>query len=99
MANIKQDKKLINELKKYFTPEQIWTREDEDYNQTTKRDYLENENIICCIETEDFSRFNFDRLHYEENFWGSVKYNKILDKYKVGNEWYDSCITCIFRYE
>ena len=96
--NTKTEKRnnLINDLKAFFKTEQIWTREDIGYwNTPYKREHLNHHSVVCCIETEDCSKFNFDRLHYDENFWGSNDYNNLLDKHKAHGEWYDNCITYI----
>ncbi len=60
--------------------------------------FRKNNNIVCFVNCE-FCPVNIEavHIHYNIKYWGSVEYNRILNKYGLCMEWRDSCNLYIYK--
>ena len=92
---------LKTELKNLFKLEQAYFRDSNFDEDSYFKEILEENDYICLIFCQFSPRTqeeeNNIHLHYNYNYWGSDKFNKILDKYNLMFEWYDTCIGVVFK--
>jgi len=85
---------FITELKKSLHDgnNRVWTREDKDYEETAKCEYLKHESYICAVCCEG----EYEDLEYYEHYSGCEKYTKVMTKYKCNHEWENNCVAVIY---
>ena len=92
---------LKTELNNLFKFEQAYFRDSDFDEDSYFKEILERNDYICVICCEFMpmteQQVNKIHLHYDCKYWGSDKFNEILDKYGLGFEWYDSCIGVLFK--
>ena len=93
----------INELKKIFKYETIKKKEDYINNwDWTEEEFNDkfNNNALFIINCEFMPNNEEDikniHIHSDFNYWGSVLFINILDKYNLNFDWVDFCLVAVF---
>ena len=91
----------INELKEIFIYENIYLKEDYINNWRWSENSFYNKfgnNSLFVISCEFIPRHEEDiiNIHYDLNYWGSNKFNQILEKYNLKFDWVNNCSCVVF---
>ena len=90
--NLKQD------FKKLFEFEEVYFRDSTEDNAIT--DTLKNthdDDLVCIICCEYYADPKECVLHYDNKYFGSSKFNNIINKYGLHWEWYNNCLAYVWK--
>ena len=92
----------INELNEIFNYETINKKEDYIKNfGWSDNSFIDSfNNALFVINCEFIPKHEEDiiniNIHYDLNYWGSNKFNQILEKYNLKFDWVNNCSCVVF---